>query len=574
MSAQNECSESVSKLVKEASVKALNYNWGEAIYLNQKALSKLKGESVALCRARIHLQLADLYATVGDFLYDLDSSQLGQLPLQGLDVGLDYFKTGLYHYRRAGRSASKANSPFDRIKATHEVARLKSKLSEFDSALYYFDLADRLYLTHINQEGLTTDSLEQTSYRASMLKSQGLNFYKQGVALRDTSLVLKSIKTYKNGVSVLHKSDTATRIRLSNNLGLAYLWLGIPDSSMVYYQVSELLARLTNDITRQGKAFYGLGESFEKSGRYDSAFIYFKLYDDSHDDVFRQEQVMNLAKFSKLYQIEQSEALTDRLRLQIIVYAMVVVLLLMLLFFLNRRRAAQNKLANQKINDLLQQQEINSLQGVLTGQEEERQRIATDLHDKLGAILGMVKLHFSAVEDRIDDLREDNKKQYIKANELLDQASSEVRNISHNLLSGVLVKFGLVPALQDLKDTVEATGKLKVQLVAGEQMDGRLSGEQELQIYRIVQELISNILKHSRGTEAVIQLNRNSNEINLIVQDNGTGFDVESAMQKKGIGLKNLQARVARLDAKLHFDSGKGAGTTVSIDIPIVNDFY
>lgn len=337
----------------------------------------------------------------------------------------------------------------------------------------------------------------------------------------------------------------------------------------------------------KAKAFFGMAASNHKLGKYEKSIELFLKYDtissayytSEFNDLLTQKEVESgLLEERRINDIRTLELERQRQRNIITTFVLVFLAIFICLWIYVNENKKRNlkllglknqELANQKINDLLQQQEINSLQGVLAGQEKERQRIAADLHDKLGAILGMVKLHFSAVEERIDVLRDDNKKQYDKANELLDQASTEVRNISHNLLSGVLVKFGLVPALQDLKATVEATGKLKVQLVTGEQMDGRLNGEQELQIYRIVQELISNILKHAKATEAVVQLNRTNGEINLIVEDNGIGFDVEAARQKQGIGLRNLEARAAKLNAKLHFDSGKGAGTTVSVDIPL-----
>jgi len=99
-----------------------------------------------------------------------------------------------------------------------------------------------------------------------------------------------------------------------------------------------------------------------------------------------------------------------------------------------------------------------------------------------------------------------------------------------------------------------------------------LDGEQELQLYRIVQELVSNILKHSEATETNIQLNQNEGSVNLIVEDDGVGFVPKESIKADGIGLSNLKARVAKLDGTFHIDSGKGAGTTISIDIPVTND--
>ncbi len=389
-----------------------------------------------------------------------------------------------------------------------------------------------------------------------------------------------AIGHYSNSLEIWKVLNLRERlVQDALNLGRAYFGASEFQMAMSYQKMSLELAENLGQKGAMSRAAYELSKVYYELDNCDSAYLRLIQADSlsvytnqNYQDKLTELQVMYDTKELELRnEIQLIRIERDAIKILVLIVSLISISLLAfsLWYFQSKKRKAQNKIANQKINDLLQQQEIYSLQGVLAGQEEERQRIATDLHDKLGAILGMVKLHFSAVEERIDILRDDNKKQYDKANELLDQASTEVRNISHNLLSGVLVKFGLVPALHDLKDTVEATGKLKIQLVVGEQMDARLSGERELQVYRIVQELLSNTLKHARATETVIQLHRTNGEITLVVEDNGMGFDIESAKVAGGIGLKNLEARAAKLDAQLHFDSGKGAGTTVTVTIPM-----
>ncbi len=337
------------------------------------------------------------------------------------------------------------------------------------------------------------------------------------------------------------------------------------------------------------RTFFGLGQAEAGLGDYKKGYEYLIGYDSistKYENEVVSNRIAELTASAERFRIERERDLNkfqlekEKQKNMIIIIVLIVIVLFGVFWIYSNEQkkktlrdlAKRNQqLANQKINDLLQQQEIHSLQGVLVGQETERKRIAGDLHDKLGAILSMVKLHFSAVEERLDAVKTDNRKQYEKANELLDEAASEVRNISHNLISGVLTKFGLVPALKDLKETVESTGKLNIQLIVNDMVE-RLNGEQELQLYRIIQELISNILKHANATEAVIQLNRINGQFNLIIEDNGIGFDVEAVKLKDGIGLKNLEARVNKLEGTLHFDTGKGAGTTVSIDIPLEDD--
>ncbi len=227
---------------------------------------------------------------------------------------------------------------------------------------------------------------------------------------------------------------------------------------------------------------------------------------------------------------------------------------------------AEKLKANEQINTLLKEQELKSVNDMLDVQEGERRRIASDLHDRLGSMLSTVKLYFGTVEEQIDTLKEQNKEQYYKANSLLDEACEEVRKISHDLVSGELVKFGLVSALRQMAETIEDTGQLKIKVLAFG-MDSRLDSNVEIALYRVIQELMNNILKHARSTEVTIQLTKLDNNLNIMVEDNGIGFDLDAVKLKDGIGLKNMETRVNKLNGKIHFDSGKGKGTTTIIDI-------
>ncbi len=160
-----------------------------------------------------------------------------------------------------------------------------------------------------------------------------------------------------------------------------------------------------------------------------------------------------------------------------------------------------------------------------------------------------------------------NREQYHKATTILDEACDEVRKISHDLASGELVKFGLVAALNQLAKTIEDSGQINIKTLAFG-MDNRLESATEIALYRIVQELLSNILKHSRATQVTIQLNKAGNNLNIVVEDNGTGFDPSAVLANSGLGLKNVETRVHKLNGNIHIDSGKGRGTTTIIDIP------
>lgn len=462
-------------------------------------------------------------------------------------------------------------------KSVYNTARATELL---DSALLFYEKTRKYYLDNAPENSLMLATVANNisgnyDYRGLYLKS---------IEERRTSIRLYKMAGYEN-----------YHIRGIHQLGRAYMKLyqqniQYLDSAQKYLSISYE-SSLKNDMTEIAKnASDDLAQVNQYLGGVERARFYKMQADSLFDQMYSSNYEERVLQLRAQYQtataeLEAEKATSRSLRLErnrnitLIVSASILVIFSIWLYVLNQRRksikaiAAKNEELNkQRIDELLQQQEIASLQGVLEGQEQERKRVAIDLHDRLGGILSMVKLHFSAVEEKLPN---DNpeKKKFLTASELLDLAAGEVRNISHNLLSGVLAKFGLLPALKDLTDRINESGEITLNLIY-HNVEGALNGEQELQIYRIVQELISNILKHSDASEATIQLIRNADEkvVNLIVEDDGKGFNPTVPSLSGGIGLGNLKARVNKLNGHFHIDSGKGAGTSVSIDIPIEDD--
>ncbi len=228
----------------------------------------------------------------------------------------------------------------------------------------------------------------------------------------------------------------------------------------------------------------------------------------------------------------------------------------------------QQQIVLQKNLDLLKNKELENNYARLAGQDEMQRKIGQELHDGVGAMLASVKLNLSPVDEVLDHLPENNRKQYATANRLLGEASEEVRRISHELSSAVLQKFGLKAQLEALADIIPGSGKLQVEL-ATHGLKERLDYKTELHIYRMVQELVHNVVKHAQARNITIQVNRFEHTINVIVEDDGRGFDVEKIRESPGIGMQNLAARVHELNGEMQIDSREGRGTMVSIDIPV-----
>ena len=145
------------------------------------------------------------------------------------------------------------------------------------------------------------------------------------------------------------------------------------------------------------------------------------------------------------------------------------------------------------------------------------------------------------------------------------QAVGELRQISHDMAASTLSRFGLEKALKDLRDTIHISGRLSVELsVFG--LEQRLERSVEIAVYRIIQELVSNVLKHAKARELSIDVTRSPDRLSVIVSDNGLGFDTTKPAE--GMGLGNVRSRAASLGGKVQVDSSPGVGTTVSVECP------
>lgn len=231
-------------------------------------------------------------------------------------------------------------------------------------------------------------------------------------------------------------------------------------------------------------------------------------------------------------------------------------------------RKARKKEHQQKteVSYLKQEQQNQVFFGMIEGQENERKRLAIDLHDGLGGRLSGISLNLSKLDK--DEPKEYPKAQLQKVIKDLDDALSELRTIARNMMPETLVKFGLQAALKDYCISM-TTSDTNVTL----QFYGTENGinlNQQVTMYRIMQELINNAIKHAKASEILVQFIRDGNKIDITVEDNGVGFKKETLVGKEdGMGISNLRTRVAYLKGHLEFHSEANEGTAVNVQINI-----
>lgn len=209
-----------------------------------------------------------------------------------------------------------------------------------------------------------------------------------------------------------------------------------------------------------------------------------------------------------------------------------------------------------ELNKIKQDQQKEIIKNTIQAQEKERKRIAQDLHDEVGAMLSVVKLNVGRIERQSEDKAREvagETKSY------LDEVITQVRGISRALLPPSLEKLGLYSAIEEMANWVNKADEIKVECWQnGEPF--RLEVKTELDIFRVVQELVNNAIKHSGGTRIFIDVRFRKN-MALLIRDNGKGFNPEEKMNS-GLGLKNLGSRAEVIGAKFKMKSFPGRGTT------------
>jgi len=345
-----------------------------------------------------------------------------------------------------------------------------------------------------------------------------------------------------------------------------------------------VLARKSHSLELIKNIYQKIYLIYAKTGDYRNAYLNQAIYHNLYDSINRFDNERKVEELRLIYDKEKDQArilslenenLEKDLRIrkrtnQRNIYLLGGLALALGAFsiswYLFHKSKTDKKFAEQKIRQLEEEKKMLAARYIVDGQEEERKRIAKELHDGLGVLLNTIKMQFTSITSYLPE----NKPVLEKATRLLEQATGDVRRISHNMMPGLLTRFGLFEAVEDIFENLNDIEGLKAHLsITGDQ--SRLPENMEIMLYRIIQEMVNNTIKHAAATEISFSITRSDDRLHFIYEDNGKGFNVEEALQKKSMGIVSIISRVNFLGGHIEFISSPGQGTHIVFDVLIPN---
>jgi signal transduction histidine kinase len=291
-----------------------------------------------------------------------------------------------------------------------------------------------------------------------------------------------------------------------------------------------------------------------------------KLFKNRIEASEKSKKISELSKEALLKELElqQKQLEINKKNTTIIIVSISAILILFIGYAIYRRQQLKQEaiLASEKAT----QREVIT-KAVIDAEENERKRIASDLHDGVGQMFSAVKMNLNGLIDRLDIQKKEDLFLAEKTMALVDESCKEVRVISHKMMPNFLLKSGIAA---DIKSFIQKIDEESLKISFETQgFSDQLEYSEEVILYRVIQELINNVIKHAKATHLNILLQKTKNEIFVEISDNGIGFDYTKISQMEGLGLKNIKVRIDYLKGKFEYVANQPKGTTVKINIPL-----
>jgi signal transduction histidine kinase len=448
------------------------------------------------------------------------------------------------------------NDPSLKISTLHTLANIMGMQGKIDEAL------------QIDAEGIVLAERTNNEFSKAMFYDNMANCYLYG----EPPDFPKAIEFFRRTLQI--DSAFSNKKQMSDsysNLGNVFLMQEKYAEAIPYFQRSVILASESGFAQGEQRSYELQATAYKLSGHPDKAFETLQKSNKIKDSLFNSASESKMLEMQTLYETVKKEQKIEqqhnRLRLQNFLFIGIGVLVVLAGLLINSQAKRHNlKKETQLQAEIMKQQEM-ATKAVLEAEENERQRIAKDLHDGVGQMMSAAKMNLSAFESEIRFTSDEQKKSFEKVIGLVDESCKEVRTVSHIMMPNALLKNGLAAAILDFTDKLDKKS-LTIHIYT-EGLEERLDSNIETVLYRVLQECVNNVIKHAKATTLDISVLKDKDGINATIEDNGKGFDTTDKSKFDGIGLKNIITRVEYLKGTVDFDSAPGRGTVVALHVPV-----
>ncbi|WP_239176076.1 sensor histidine kinase [Tenacibaculum sp. Cn5-46] len=455
------------------------------------------------------------------------------------------------------------NDTLKQIKSYKEYAVKLLKKGNYSNSLDFYKriifLSKKIKNREIEANTYSNIGLLHTNYK----QDSAIYFFEKALKIYDKNLTTEIFSTYLNYGNWYQKNNDFY-------------------NAIKKFKKAEKISPKKYALNLKRILFFKLAQSYQKIKDYKTAYFYFDKYDLIKDSINNTKQNIAISEIKEKYDNEKLRAdnleiESKRKQSQNLLYGSLAFLVLSgTIGFLTLKNSRKKRLLAEQLKELekqksltlIKEHEINTINAMIDGQEKERIRIAEDLHDNIGSVLATLKLHFENLKLNREKEHFNQEELYVKTEKLIDETYLKVRSIAHAKNAGVIANKGLLVAVKLMAEKISDANKITIH-VLDFGLDKRLDNQLEITIFRIIQELITNIIKHANANEATINISLFDQVLNIIIEDNGKGFNYKKTNLKNGMGISSIQTRIKHLSGSFEIDSTINKGTSIIINIPV-----
>ncbi len=553
-----------------------------AIAYGKKAASLAKENKDITKAARSYLKIAEIYAYNGD-----------------MENGLAYCFDGIKETKETEAFTPGLESDF-----YFTIANIYTTNKEYNKGVPYYEKALEVrkklgpeweyyrlpLLINLANAYKHTDRMDDAGkiYQEAMpitikyqdIRNEGL-IHMGLVELFDKKGDMKGLKeSSEKSLAIAKQINDSSALFISlHNLGTYHLKTGDFSLSKTLYHEAAVIARRIGDMDGEYNVYISLANNAAAQHDYTAM----SRYRDSANEISTKQYSAEVARhmgdyeakykvLEKDFQIKQQQATLRQKNTLNYFLAGGAIALLLISLLAYRSYKQKQKLQQAKIDELETEKQLTATEAVLKGEEQERSRLAKDLHDGLGGMLSGIKYSFQNMKQNLI-LTPENAQAFERSIDMLDSSIQEMRRVAHNMMPEVLVRYGLDTALREFCLEINRSAVLRAsyQSIGLSQQDKGLEQTIAIAVYRIVQELVNNSIKHAAAKHVLVQahLYDTENLLTITVEDDGKGFDTTLLSQSRGIGWNSIQNRIDFLKGKIDIQSTPGNGTSVLIEIAL-----